>query len=206
MIFSLSMSAFAVNTDSKIDIIKNDDSVCVVEEVTKNGFTVATNDKTSNTLTIEYYNSAKTELLSVQTLDLTTIADSINDNLQNINSLSTHIYQHTFSNREYDIYIYNTYTSWTIRSGNNNKTVTEKSSNANNLDNFRSAVEDVNSAEFTLIGSIGTTAAATAISAFLSGGLAAGIAAAGGGAGVTAAFASLNAAINNADYYYARVR
>lgn len=146
-------------------------------------------------------------MLSANTIDLESITTAIseNDNSQNVNIRSTHIYQHTFSNREYDIYMYDTYTSWKIRSGGNYKTVTEKSSNSSYLESFRSAVEDVNSAEFTLIGAVGATVAATAITAFLSGGLAAGIAAAGGSAGATAAFASLNSATNNADYYFARI-
>lgn len=207
MMFTMCISASAAENDATITILKNTPSICVVQEVTESGITIAINNKETNILTIEYYDSTKSNLLSINTLDLEAITTDIieNNNSQNVNTRSTHVYQHTFSNREYDIYMYDTYTSWKIRSDSNYKTVTEKSSNSSYLESFRSAVEDVNSAEFTLIGAVGATVAATAITAFLSGGLAAGIAAAGGSAGATAAFASLNSAINSADYYFARV-
>lgn len=209
LIMGISTTAFA-SENSSVQTITNNDAVCVVKEITSNGITIATNDKLTGILTIEKYDSTESVLLSTTTLDLNVLPIETDPQFETFGTVSpqasyTHVYQHTFANREYDCYIYSTYTNWTIRSGDNYKNVRETNANSSKLESFRSYVEDVNSAEFTLIGAVGATAAATAISAFLSGGLAAGIAAAGGSAGVTAAFASLNSAINSADYYFARI-
>ena len=207
LIMGLSATTFAAEPSTQsVQVLANDDTLCVVKEVTTDGVTIATNNKETGILTIEKYDASESFLLSTDTLDLNAIAKSVEEELQTptTTALVDYIYQHTFSNREYDIFIHTDNTYWELRSGDNTKSVYESSSNASTLDSFRSAVEDVNAAEFTLIGAVGATAAATAISAFLSGGLAAGVAAAGGSAGAVAAFASLNSAINSADYYYAR--
>lgn len=207
MVIGMSTTALASNYSNSVQVVTNNDNTCVVKEITADGITIATNNKDTGILTIDKYNSTEDVLLSTEILDLNAIAaeTEISNDTATPQAASKHVYQHTFSNREYDCYIYSSYTSWTIRSGDNTKTRTENSSNASKLESFRGYVEDVNSAEFTLIGAVGAGAAATAITAFLSGGLAAGIAAAGGSAAVVAAFSSLNSAINSADYYYARI-
>lgn len=205
LIMGLSITAFAAEpSDQSVQILANNDTVCIVREVTTDGVTIATNNKETGILTIEKYDDSESSLLSTDTLDLNAIAKSVEEELQTptTTSLNEYIYQHTFSNREYDIFIHPNSTHWKIRSGDNTKSIYESSSNASTLDNFRSAVEDVNAAEFTLIGAVGAGVAVTAITAFMSGGLAAGIAAAGGSAAAVAAFASLNSAINSADYYF----
>ena len=205
LVMGLSITAFAAEPSAQsVQVLANDDTVCVVREVTADGVTIATNNKETGILTIKKYDNTESFLLSTDTLDLNAIAESVEAEAQTPATTMDYVYQHTFSNREYDIFIYTDKTHWKLRSGDNTNSLYESSSNASTLDSFRSAVEDVNAAEFTLIGAVGATTAATAISAFLSGGLAAGVAAAGGSAAVVAAFASLNSAINSADYYYAR--
>lgn len=205
LIMGLSTTAFATEPSAQsVQILANSDSVCVVREVTADGVTIATNNKETGILTIEKYDDSESFLLSTDTLDLNAIARSVEEESQSPATLDDHIYQHTFSNREYDIYFHTDFNHWVIRSGDNSKVVYESSSNISPLENFRNAVEDVNAAEFSLIASVGSTVALTAIAAFLTGGVAAGVAAAGGSASAVAAFASLNSAINSADYYYAR--
>lgn len=193
-------NASAATIDNNVTVLVNNEEQCVVREITDSGMVIATNDKASGILTIDTYDANGSNVIATQSLNLNTIAENIENEISL--AASDHIYQHTFVNREYDIYYYTSYTSWELRSGDLRKTRTQTSSNISNLESFRSAVEDVNSAEFDIIGSVGATAAATALTAFLSGGLAAGIAAAGGSAAVVSAFGSLNSACNSADYYF----
>lgn len=205
LILGTSTTAFA---SEPVQILANNDNECVVREITDDGITVATNNKQTGILTIEKYDSTGTTLLSTETLDLNAIAEEAELSEQNgSQTLSdyTHVYQHTFSNREYDCYIYTSYTRWKLRSGDSYKTLYEYSTNASAIENFRSAVESVNSAELALISVVGGTAVVTIVSALLSGGTAAAIAAAGGVSGASAAIFVLNSAINNADYYFARL-
>ena len=193
-------SVSAETIDNNIIVLANDAQQCVVREVTDSGIVIATNDKTTGVLTVDTYDLEEKNLVSTQILDLNAIAESIENDISL--AANDHMYQHTFSNREYDIYYYSSYTSWELRSKDSRKTRTQTSSNISNLESFRSAVEDVNSAEYEIIINIGTTAAITAITAYLTGGLAAGLAAAGGSAAVATAFTDLNSACNTADYYF----
>lgn len=204
--------------ESNYSIVLNNEMTCVVKEITSDGVIVATNNKESGILTIEKYDSTETNLLSTESLDLKAIIaaaeEEINQNNEetvDLNAPSTrasynkHTYQHTFSNREYDCYFYTNYVSWVCRSGDDYKNRQESSTNAAVLESFRNAVENVNTAELSLAGVIGGTAVVAVVSALLTGGIAAAIAAAGGISGAAGAIVALNSAINNADYYFARL-
>ncbi len=90
---------------------------------------------------------------------------------------------------------------WKCRIPSGIKNVNENSSNRSNLRTFADHVEEVNEAEFVIIGTVGSTAAETAIAAFLTGGTAA----AGGRSAIVAAFANLNSACNKADLAYSYI-
>jgi len=100
----------------------------------------------------------------------------------------------TFCDYEYDIWYRNPNNKWKIRKPQNNTEIylEENPSNTDNLHAYAEKVEDVNTAEFQIIISIGGAAAAVAIAAFLSGGPAAGVAAAGGGTAIVTAFSNLD--------------
>lgn len=209
MLMGVSSNAFAAE-NSNITTLRNDSKLCIVKEVNHNNVTIATNDKTSNVLTVAKYDFSGTNLISKQIIDLNTISKE--NKSSNILKSRSHwgngdSYQHTFSDREFDIWYgkRGEPNEWKIAIPKSSRTVKETKYNERNLESFRSAVEDVNESEYIVIGAVGGTVAATAISAFVSAGTAAGIAAAGGTSVIVAAFASLNKACNNADYYYKRV-
>ena len=193
-------SVSAETIDNNIMVLENNSQECVVREVTDSGIVIATNNKTTGILTVDTYDLEEKNIVSTQILDLNAIEAGIENEISL--AANDHMYQHTFSNREYDIYYYSSYTSWQLRSGDSRKTRTQTSSNISDLESFRGAVEDVNSAEYEIMINVGTTAAITAITAYLTGGLAAGLAAAGGSAAVATAFTDLNSACNTADYYF----
>lgn len=209
MIFTMSSTASAASISSSVEILTNTDTLCVVQENTSAGKTVATNNKQTGILTIEKYDAANT-LISTETLDLAAI-NSGNFSDETFASPRAadydYIYQHTFSNREYDLLAYHNGSNyWTLRSGDNNKSMFQTASNQGNLNNFREAVNNVNTAEFQLGGVVGSGLLIGVIAAFLSGGTAAGIAAAGGVAGAGVALGNLDSAISNADYWYSQCR
>lgn len=158
-------------------------------------------------MTIEKYDINSNKLLSIDTLNLSEISkNSSKDNLSRAN------YQNTFSNREYRYY--NSYDSklgscikWDIRSDYKKKNgIIETSSNRDDLKNFRDAVETVNSKENSIIWTAGIGTVTTILTAIATGGVGAGIAAASS-VGVAANFViDLNRAINDADYYFDRIR
>lgn len=200
LIMGLSTTAFA--SENTLTTIENNENVVVVKEVTSNGITIATNDKNTNLLTVENYDSTGEFLISSQVINLNTIADE----LGTVEKPTTRahwgngdVYQHTFSDYEYDIW-YGNPNEWKVRKPQNSTTyyINETSSNSSKLYAYADRVEDVNEAEFVIVGAVGGTAAATAIAAFLTGGAAAGAAAAGGGAAIVAAFANLNSCCNKA--------
>lgn len=201
LMLGTSLSTFASSNETPIVLVSDEQKV-IVREVTEEGITIATNDKTTKVLTVENYDSTGENLLSSMTIDLNEIETEAREVLAFWNG---DLYQHTFSDREYDVW-FDSPNEWTVRSGDNAKyNVTETTRNAANLESFRGYVEDVNEAEYLIIGAVGGTLAVTAITAFLTGGTAAGIAAAGGGTAIVAAFAYLNKACNNADYYFRRI-
>lgn len=205
MLLSMSTTAFA---SEPVQVLTNNNDVCIVREVTEDGITIATNNKQTGLLTIEKYDSSGNYLQSTETLDLNAIAQSaeIESNIATTFANPDYVYQHTFSNREYDIYFHTDSTHWYLRSGDNEKSMYETTSNSKNLENFRTAVNNVNSAEFAVGGAVGGTALVTVITAFLTGGMAAGLAAAGGTAAAAAALGVLDSAISNADYWYAKCK
>lgn len=206
LFWGLMTISFSSNA-SKIVILKNDDVQCVVKETTNQGVTIATNNKVTNKLIVQKFDSLEKTLLSTEIINLETIAHDMGTSevLDNrIHWGNGDAYQHTFSDREYDVW-YGSPNEWKIKKKDSERWLDETTSNANELESFRADVEDVNEAEFIIIGAIGGTAAATAVAAFLSGGTAAGIAAAGGGTVIVTAFANLNKACNNADYHYDRI-
>lgn len=205
MLLTMTTTAFAYEP---VQVLTNNNNVCIVREITEDAVTIATNNKQTGILTIEKYDSSGNYLQSTETLDLIAIAQSaeIENNSATMLASCDYVYQHTFSNREYDIFIHSDKTHWYLRSGDNEKSMYETTSNSENLENFRNAVNDVNSAEFALGGAVGGTALATVITAFLSGGLAAGLAAAGGTATAAAALGVLDTAISNADYWYSKCK
>lgn len=205
MLLSMTTTAFA---SEPVQVLTNNNDVCIVREVTEDGITIATNNKQTGLLTIEKYDSSGNYLQSTETLDLNAIAQSaeIESNIATTFANSDYVYQHTFSNREYDIYFHTDSTHWYLRSGDNEKSMYETTSNSKNLENFRTAVNNVNSAEFAVGGAVGGTALVTVITAFLTGGMAAGLAAAGGTAAAAAALGVLDSAISNADYWYAKCK
>lgn len=208
---TMSISAFAANTEN-VKILTNNATECVVEEITEEGTTRATNHKDTGLLVIEKFDETGNTLISTETLDLNAISRSVMaaTDRPTLNATraayNEHNYQHTFTNREYDCYVYNTYTQWDLRSGDRTKSVRENSSNSSNLESFRGYVEEVNSQEFKVIGVVGSTAAVSIFTGILSGGLAGGIAAAGGAPGVVAVLADLNSAMNSADHYYDKIK
>lgn len=196
MLFTLTTTAFASNNNQIIELC-NDENVVVIQEITSDGITIATNNKNTNLLTIEKYDGTKTTLLSKEVIDLNIL--KANSEIEaTIHFGNGNKYQHTFTNREYDIW-YGNPREWKCRSGGSIVWVNETSRNEDDLRTFAECVEGVNEAEFVIIAALGGTLAATAIAAFLSGGTAAGIAAAGGGTAITTAFVNLNSACNKAD-------
>lgn len=191
--------------ESTVVVLSNTDNECVVKEFQKDNIIISTNNKKTNRLTIERYDSTEQTLLSREVLDLNTLAENyISDN--GIALQSGDVYQHTFSNREYDIFYSYASPQWQIRSQDNRKLGYESTvNNMSYLENFRNAVEDINATEFNIIGAVGSTVAVTAIAAYLTGGIGAGSAAAGGSAAIIAEFTSLNTACRNADYYFNRI-
>lgn len=208
MLLSLSFSAMAASADtaiSSVTTIVNNSEKCVVKEIQSDCVIISTNDKRTNTLTIKTYDSTEETLINTQELDLDSLAQSL-DSDNGVDPQSGDDYQHTFTNREYDIYYAYETPQWQIRSQNNRKSGYESTVNSMSyLESFREAVEDVNSSELDIIGTVGSTIAVTAFAAYLTGGIGAGSAAAGGSAAVIAAFTDLNAACRNADYYFNRV-
>lgn len=201
LILGLSTTAFA-SESSTMTTLENNANVCVVKEVTSEGITIATNNKTTKLLTVEKYDTSGQNLLSSQVINLNTIADEMGTT-ETLEESRIHwgngdLYQHTFSNYEYDLW-YGSPNEWEIRKKDMTVYVDETPKNSDNLYAYADRVEDVNAAEFTIIGAVGATVAATAIAAFLTGGTAAGVAAAGGGAAITAAFANLNSCCNKAE-------
>ena len=182
------------NIDENISIVENNNNKTVVKEYKENETIVATYDKTRNIVINEIYNEDESYLISSSILDLNNIDNSFSNNLR--------LYQNTFSNREYR----NTGGHWEIRSGNLKKSGYENDSNIDYLEKFRDAVEEVNSAEYTLMGVVGGSVIVSVVTALLSSGTAAAIAVAGGVAGSTTAIANLNKHINNADYYFSKVK
>lgn len=173
----------------------------VVKEVTSEGITISTNNRVSHMLFIEKFDTAG-NLLSVDTIDIyaTETGESGFGDLTRATSS-----QYTFSNREY--YVNHDSGYWKIRSGDNNKTGYEKNvNNTSYLESFRGYVEDVNSAELALIGVVGGTLIVAVVTGLLTGGVGAAIAAAEGIVGASAAIAVLSKCINNADYYYNKVK
>ena len=107
LVMGLSITAFAADPSAQsVQVLANDDNVCVVREVTADGVTIATNNKETGILTIEKYDDTESFLLSTDTLDLNAIAESVEAEAQTPAATMDYIYQHTFSNREYDIFIY----------------------------------------------------------------------------------------------------
>lgn len=201
LMLGTSVSTFASSNETPIVLVSDEQKV-IVREVTEEGITIATNDKTTKVLTVENYDSAGENLLSSMTIDLNEIETETGEFLA---LWDGDLYQHTFSDREYDVW-FGSPNEWKVRSGDSTKyKVMETTSNISNLESFRGYVEDVNEAEYLIIGAVGGTVAVTAITAFLTGGTAAGIAAAGGGTAIAAAFTNLNKACNNADYYFRRI-
>lgn len=200
LIIGLSTTAFA--SENTLTTLENNKNVVVVKEVTPEGIVIATNDKNTNLLTIENYDISGTILISSQVINLSTIADELG--MTEIAITRSHwgngdVYQHTFTDYEYDIW-YGNPNEWKIKKPQDNYTryIDETSSNSSKLYAYADKVEDVNEAEFVIIGAVGGTVALTAIAAFVSGGTAAGAAAAGGGSAIVAAFANLNSCCNKA--------
>lgn len=196
---------------SDVSILQDDKIQKVVKEITSDVITIATNKKVENVLTIEKYDAADQSLISTEVINLNEL-QSLN---QAPNKFSPEMkayavnrsYQHTYTNREYDIYFFDSgLVNWKIRSDDRRKSVSENSSNRTNLKNFRSAVERVNTAELQVISAAGITTAVSLITVFMTGGLAAGLALATGGGTVSAAMISMNSAVSDADYYFNRVR
>lgn len=198
------------NIMNNIEYLVNNDEVCIVKEYTTEGITIATNNKTTGILIIEKYDTFGKKLISKDIINLNEAVNSIlseNNGIDLLNKDYERVYQNTFSNREYSILLYNNGKSnfWSLRSGDNEKSLFEDADNRSTLESFRTAVEDVNSAEFDIIFCAGITVGVTVIAGVVSGGVAGGVAAAGGLTSVAVAISDLNQAINDADYYYARV-
>ena len=78
LVMGLSITAFAADPSAQsVQVLANDDNVCVVREVTADGVTIATNNKETGILTIEKYDDTESFLLSTDTLDLNAIAESV---------------------------------------------------------------------------------------------------------------------------------
>lgn len=104
-------------------------------------------------------------------------------------------------NREYDI-LYSTKTLWDLRTKGNKKKITQISSNLSRLEDFRDAVESLNSAERRVVSAVGTTLGVAALTAMLTGDTSAAIAMIDG---LTVAFDAINDVsryCRDADYYY----
>ena len=193
--------------DVKIEFLVDNDNEVKVKSTENNKIIISKVNKQSNIMTIEKYDINSNKLLSIDTLNLSEISkNSSQDNLSRAN------YQNTFSNREYRYY--NGYDSklgscikWDIRSDYKKKNgIIETSSNRDDLKNFRDAVETVNSKENSIIWTAGVGTVTTILTAIATGGVGAGIAAASS-VGVAANFViDLNRAINDADYYFDRIR
>lgn len=206
MLFTL---AIPVEASDNLDIkeIRNDNDVVVIQETKEDEIIIATNDKRTNILTVEKYQKNSNTLISRNITDLNVLREKSEKKVilnERMARASGHTYQHTFSNREYDRWSGNP-NKWKCRIPSGIKNVNENSSNRSDLRTFADHVEEVNEAEFVIIGAVGGTAAATAIAAFLTGGTAAGVAAAGGGSAIVAAFANLNSACNKADLAYSYI-
>lgn len=207
LLLSISFTTFAESNviTTNIQTLEKSDEKCVVKETRTDSIIISTNDKVNNTLTIETYDISDKRKLNTQTYFLNVLEKNIELN-NKIELLSGDEYEHTFSDREYDIYFEYESHQWQIRSKNERKLGYESTVNdMSYLENFRLAVKDVNSAEKNIIGSVGSTVAVTAIAAYLTGGIGAGSAAAGGSAAIVAAFTDLDNACDNADYYFGRV-
>lgn len=173
----------------------------VIKEVTSEGTTISTNNRVSHMLFIEKFDNAG-NLLSISEIDLYALETGESDFGDLSRATSS---QYTFSNREY--YVNHSTGYWKIRSGDNNKIGYEKNVNSTSyLESFREHVEEINSAELALIGVVGGTLVVAVVAGLLTGGVGAAIAAAEGIAGASAAIAILSKCINNADYYYNKVK
>ncbi|WP_214845031.1 geobacillin-26 family protein [Exiguobacterium sp. s150] len=199
------------NSKSDIVILKDDKIQKIVKEITSDVITIATNNKVENVLTIEKYDVSNDSLISTEVINLNEI-QSLN---QQTNKLSPEMkassvnksYQYTFTDREYEIYFFDSgRVNWQIRSDDRRKSVSENSGNRTNLKNFRAAVERVNSSELAVISAAGVTTAASLITVFMTGGLAAGLALTTGGGAVATAMVTMNSAVTDADYYFNRVK
>lgn len=209
LILNLGMPTFA--SENTLTTLVNNENVIVVREITSEGITIATNDKNTNILTVEKYDSSGKVLISSQVINLATVVD----NLHQANSTAVQplffgngdVYQHTFCNYEYDIWYRNPNNKWKIRKPQNNTEIylEENPSNTDNLYVYAERVEDVNRAEFDIIFSIGETTAVIAIAVFLQAGIAAAIAAAGGGFTIVRAFENLESCCNKALLAFNRI-
>ena len=207
LLLSISFTTFAESNviTTNIQTLEKSDEKCVVKETRTDSIIISTNDKVNNTLTIETYDISDKRKFNTQTYFLNVLEKNIELN-NKIEILSVDEYEHTFSDREYDIYFEYESPQWQIRSKNERKLGYESTVNdMSYLENFRLAVKDVNSAEKNIIGSVSSTVAVTAIAAYLTGGIGTGSAAAGGSAAIVAAFTDLDNACDNADYYFGRV-
>ena len=169
----------------------------VVKEVTAEGITISTNNKETNIITVDKYDSSGDTLLTSMTIDLNNIDTEEVSSPYAFNSES----QKTFMNREYITY-FGDPNRWELRSKDKRKSVKESSKNKADLRSFRSAVERVNSGEFAVIAAVGVGGSVTILTALLTGGLGAGLAAAGSGTAISAAVIATNSACNDADFYY----
>lgn len=206
-----------VSADEPIKVIENSANVCVVREYTAEGMTIATNNKKMGVLLIEKYDVSGKYLLSSEQINLNSMIQAVSKDASK-NELatsvqgstragSTYIYQHTISNREYDIMVSPAPASsyWEVRCGNNKKARWSNSSNSGRLENFRNAVNQVNAAEIALAGVVGWAVAVVAIALLTSQGGAAAAAAVGGIPAATAAIGNISSSITNADYWFATI-
>lgn len=189
-----------------ITILENNLSKTIVKEVTDNGVTISTNDKLTQILTIDKFEKDGVTLISSTKLDLAEInAQAAEPEISTFAfSGKGDIYQHTFTNREYDIKLNQTNKTreWRLRSGSQTKYVMEiEDVNDDILKDFRKAVNAIDSTEKNII----LVGGVAAIAAFLTGGIAAGISAAGGGTLVGGLFIALDGQIDEADYIYRMV-
>lgn len=209
--YLIPISAQAEEIES-VSVIENSEDLCIVKEVSNEGIVYARNDKKKNELTVEKYSRDETILYSSETLSLDALFTGANELLEDKQKRLTvsgngDVFQHTFSNREYDIYNAPRAGSpnekiWKIRSGDNYKERFTPSGKQTQLDNFRNAVNKVDGYEKALIGIVGASAAVVGIGILVSQGVAAAAAAMGGGDAVVTAIVNLNVSISDADYWF----
>lgn len=191
-----------LNLPDNVEILEDTQLKLVVKETTEDGITISTNNKTTQTLNVEKYEMDGKTLVSSLQFDLKEIEATYN-NEQLISPLvfsgDGDVYQHTITNREYDIKITNSTREWRLRSKDSYKYVTQTPTNKEDLELFRTAVEGVNTAENSIL----AVAGVATILVFMTAGVGAAISA-GGGAGVSGFFIVLNERISDADYHFSK--